>query len=219
MQRVFEPNADLRNDGVVELSACAYFTDQGVNKWYDARSPTGYTLTPYAEYGPTDDPVDRYIIGHVNHQEETGVFQTTPLAVHWMRNMVCRELHERGLRCAPALPLEIPMHAPARRGEPCDPTGLLRKCSIGLRCCMINFHGVCQEPVQDWFGIQQCPMDCVGKPFGKPNTCYDADRVHTPRRQGERCLSTLECADKRGCCNGKCEDMCVTFGEQSVGDS
>lgn len=221
------PHADDRSDGLVELAACAFWSDDVSDtskyNWYGIGKP-------WPEYGPFDDhkPEDTHILARINHVEECGIFPETgsAIALKWIRNMMCKEIKEtQGNKCSDA-PQNYNWPNPSKQlGEICvgdwDCNGwnfdvLGRTATTG--CCGWELHSMCSKKLQDYAGFYYCPADCVGNPWANSQsslsgTCEQTDtKLHWPRTRGEPCVVHTDCESYSlsgpglACCDRQCKD-------------
>jgi len=220
-------HADDRSDGLVELAACAFWsddvTDPSKNNWYGIGKE-------WPEYGPFGDhnKDDTHILAQINHVEECGIFPETGsgIALKWIRNMMCREIESsQGNKCSDA-PQGYNWPDPkGKLGDICtvdtdcegwkfDPTGLFPKTG----CCMWELHMMCSNKLKDYAGFYYCPADCVGNPWANAQsdlkgTCEQMDtKLHWPRIKDEPCVVHTDCENYSlqnpglACCDRQCKD-------------
>jgi len=174
-------HADLRNDGLVETNACAYWTDDHTSTegrhWYGIGKE-------WPEYGPknTHDPADTHILARINHVEECGLFpdRGSGIVLQWMRNMMCREITSAGNLCADAPKDYVWPATSGLIGDACSNEILMLAQGSGcknvdlfkastnqqtVQCCNWQFHGTCQTTLMDYAGKYLCPGDCKNNPI------------------------------------------------------
>jgi hypothetical protein len=220
-------HSDDRSDGLVELAACAFWSDdvsdEKAKNWYGIGKQ-------WPEYGPHDDhkKEDTHILARINHVEECGIFPETGsgIALKWIRNMICREIEsQQGNKC-PEAPKDYNWPVPSKQlGEIClgdwdcngwnyDP--IARTSTTG--CCQWEGHGMCSKKLADYAGFYYCPADCIGNPWANSQsdlkgTCEQmSTKLHWPRIKAEPCVVHTDCEGYRisgeglACCDRMCKE-------------